>query len=153
MSDKETLWEDSGFDCNHCGGEIHKRIDRELGHHKTTSYQCRQCHCQWSLHGALLTVGNRPICQQSDMRTRSGPRTAVKPSPPVTAPAATTRKLARIDLSQILNRIIVVLAVIVGFLFLLRFAGAVLFRFFIPGFILGVIAYLIYRMGKQQEWW
>ncbi|MEM7112403.1 MAG: hypothetical protein AAF614_08220 [Chloroflexota bacterium] len=149
MSDKETLWEDSGFDCNHCGGEIHKRIDRELGHHKTTSFQCRQCHCRWSIHGALLTIGNLPVCQQADARTSRRPRTAVKPPSPVTI----AEKLPRIDVTKALNRIIITLAVVVGFLFLLRFAGAVLFRFFVPGLIVGVIAYLVFRMGRQQEWW
>lgn len=149
MSDKETLWEDSGFDCNHCGGEIHKRIDRELGHHKTTSFQCRQCHCQWSIHGALLTVGDMPTCQRPETRARMRTRTAVKASPAKTI----TSSLPELPANWLSNRIIAVLLAVVVGLFLLRFAGALLFRFFVPALILGAIGYLVFRMGQQQDWW
>ena len=143
MSDKETLWEDSGFDCNHCGGEIHKRIDRELGHHKTTSFQCRQCQCQWSIHGALLTVGNSPTCQ-TEVRTAVRKR----PKPKQIAPAIPT-----IPTQWISPRLLAIVAAVFVGLFLLRFAGGLVFKFFFPALILGVIVYLVFRMGQQQEWW
>lgn len=151
MTKKETLWEDSGFDCHHCGGEIYKRIEREPGLDKTTTYQCRLCHCQWSTEGVLIQVGTMADC-------RAVAQTAVSRAhiPPQTQPAAPTTTLApppNKPTHWLTNRFIVGLLGLIIFLALIRFAGALVFRLFVPALLLGAIGYLLFQLGRQQRWW
>ncbi|MCA9997602.1 MAG: hypothetical protein KDE56_17705 [Anaerolineales bacterium] len=153
MTKKETLWEDSGFDCHHCGGEIYKRIEREPGFDKTTSYQCRQCHCQWSTEGVLIQVGDTADCRAGVGQTAvNQPTSTTKPQPsttlaPLKQPAAPSKRhtFSNWLIGGLLGLIIV--------LALIRFAGALVFRFFIPALLVGVILYLVFQLGRQQRWW
>jgi predicted RNA-binding Zn-ribbon protein involved in translation (DUF1610 family) len=63
MIETSTDWEDSGFDCDHCGGEILKRIDHETGRADQISYQCRECGCQWAIGGDVIRIGEGTYCQ------------------------------------------------------------------------------------------
>ena len=58
-----TLWEDAGYDCDHCGGRILRRTDRETGLRDRSCYQCEQCSCQWTLERRPLRVGKTPACR------------------------------------------------------------------------------------------
>lgn len=144
MTKKETLWEDSGFDCHHCGGEIYKRIERESGASKKTTYQCRQCHCLWSTEGVLLEVGNMADC-------RSGRQTAVSRTRPT--PTAPVIEKPSMPTHWLSNRIIAGLLLLIAGLLLIRFAGAVVFRFFVPALLFGLILYLVIQLGRQLRWW
>ncbi len=63
MIETNTKWKDSGFDCDHCGGEILERTDRETGQADFICYQCRECGCQWTLSGDVLRVGSGTHCK------------------------------------------------------------------------------------------
>ncbi len=152
MTKNETLWEDSGFDCHHCGGEIYKRIEREPGFDKTTSYQCRQCKCQWSTEGVLIQVGNSADCRAGVGQTAVNRPNPPKPPQSTTLapvkPVATPRKNHHLS-----NWIIGGLLALIIALALIRFAGALVFRFFVPALLVGAIVYLLFQLGRQQRWW
>jgi len=48
-------------------------------------------------------------------------------------------------------------ALIIGgmilFLVLLRFGGLMLFRFLLPVFVIGLLIYLVFKWGREQQWW
>lgn len=133
MIETETIWEDSGFDCDHCGGVIAKRIDRESGQPDRTCLQCKQCGCQWTLAGNVERVGNGPDCQAAQRDREAAP--------------------ARITLS----RPIWIAIGIIAFFVLLRFGGFsllfVLLRFLVPLALVGLVLYFIARHGREQQWW
>ena len=58
-----TTWDDAGYDCDHCGGRILRRTDRETGLRDRTCYQCEQCSCQWTLTRQPLRVGTTAACR------------------------------------------------------------------------------------------
>ena len=58
-----TTWDDAGYDCDHCGGRILRRTDRETGLRDRTCYQCEQCSCQWTLARQPLRVGTTSACR------------------------------------------------------------------------------------------
>ena len=136
MIETETTWEDSGFDCDHCGGVILKRIDRETGLPDRISYQCRECSCQWDLDGQVVRVGTGPYCKAA-------------------APAADDG-FDMGDLSDwvgLLSRNLWILLAIVAGVVLLRFGGAVVARFVLPLILLAVGVYVLIRYGRKQQWW
>ncbi|MCA9966446.1 MAG: hypothetical protein KC423_19490, partial [Anaerolineales bacterium] len=51
------------------------------------------------------------------------------------------------------NWIIGGLLTLIVILALIRFAGALVFRFFVPALLVGVILYLVFQLGRQQRWW
>ena len=152
MTKKETLWEDSGFDCHHCGGEIYKRIEREPGFDKTTSYQCRQCNCQWSTEGVLIQVGNSADCRAGVQQTAVNQPHSTK-RPPTTTLAPVKPTPIATQNHHLSNWIIGGLLTLIVILALIRFAGALVFRFFVPALLVGVILYLVFQLGRQQRWW
>lgn len=128
----ETTWEDSGYDCDHCGGEILLRTDRETGQPDAVCYQCRECGCQWTLSGDVQRVGSLSNC-----------RTAYKDrvdTPPVNWQDLLSRRLW------------VILALVAGVV-LLRFGGGAALRFLLPLLLIGVAAFLLVRYGRTQMWW
>lgn len=70
MFDTKTTWKDSGYDCDHCGGEVLKRTARQAGQPEQISYQCRLCGCQWSSDGDLLRVGTKQRCRLAWRQSR-----------------------------------------------------------------------------------
>ena len=133
MIETDTIWKDSGFDCDHCGGEIAKRIDRETGQPDRTCLQCKQCGCQWTLAGNVERVGNGPDCQAAQ-RDREAAPTQFSLSRPVWIAIG-----------------------ILAFLVLLRFGGFsllfALLRYLVPLGLVGLVVFYIARHGREQEWW
>lgn len=152
MTKKETLWEDSGFDCHYCGGEIYKRIEWEPGLDKITSYQCRQCQCQWSLEGVVIQAGKEVNRQAGEGQTAVHfPQPAQQPQ---VAPLVPVKPMTSVSKSHtVANWIIGGLLGLITFLVLIRFAGPLVFRFFIPALLVGMIIYLTFQLGRQQRWW
>jgi hypothetical protein len=134
MIETDTSWSDSGYDCDHCGGEIAKRIDHETGQPDRICYQCRLCGCQWTQDGKALRVGNGPDCRAAQ-RERVGTR-------PI-----------EFFLSP---RVLIILGILV-LLLLARFGSFAAFfallRFLPVLAILGLIVFYVVRFGREQEWW
>ena len=134
MIETGTSWEDSGFDCDHCGGEIAKRTDHETGQPDQICFQCKQCGCQWDLDGQAIRVGNGPYCQAAQ-RDRSGTR----PGEFLLSP-----------------RVLIILGIL-ALLLLARFGGFgaifALLRYLPILAILGLAVFYLVRFGREQEWW
>jgi hypothetical protein len=136
MFETNTSMEDSGYDCDHCGGEIAKRTDRKVGRPDSVCFECRRCGCQWSPNGKVLHIGNEPRCHTSQQ--------------------------ARIAIESeregfVLSRRAVVVLSVLGFLLLLYFGGfsimfAALRVLIVPAAVL-LVAFLLVRFGREQEWW
>ena len=131
MTRRDVKWEDSGFDCDHCGGEIHKRADRTIPEQQQY-FQCSQCGCRWSVGGDIIRVGESPHCQH--------------------------RGYQRPSLPQDKRLWWLVAAVLILLLF--RFGGGailsftvVLVRFLVPLGILVLIGMAIYWIGQKQGFW
>lgn len=131
MIETDTTWDDTGFDCDHCGGRILKRIDRETGQPDFTCYQCEACGCQWTLDNLPLRVGTKRACRRAQ-REREG---EAQP------------------LEDTYSRWILIGLGVIAALFLVRFGGGVAVRVLVPLVLLGVAAYFLIRFGRQQEWW
>ncbi len=132
MTKRDIKWEDSGFDCDHCGGEILKRTHQTIPE-KEQYFQCSQCGCRWSLGGDIIHVGDNPRCPHV------GPQ---RPSLP-----QDKRFWWAVVAAGIL-------------LLFFRFGGAAVFgvgvtliRFLIPLGILVLIGMAIYWVGRQQDFW
>lgn len=134
MIETNTSWQDSGFDCDHCGGVISKRTDKETGQPDQVCYQCRQCGCQWDLDGSVLRVGNSPTCNVAQ-RERMG----TKPTDFLLSP-----------------RVLIVFGILL-MLAVWRFGGAgaffMLLRLLLPVALVAVIVMAVVRFGREQEWW
>ncbi len=134
MIETKTSWSDSGYDCDHCGGEISKRTDRETGQPDRICFQCKQCGCQWDLTGNVERVGSGPHCKTAQ-RQRAGTN----------------------PLEFLLSRRVLIIIGILAFLAVLRLGGlAILFtllRFLIILGIAALIIFFVVRFGSEQEWW
>ncbi len=138
MIETETTWKDSGFDCDHCGGEILKRTDRETGRPDISCYQCKECGCQWSMDGDLERVGGGPYCKAA---AREQGETA----------AVDMGRLA--DWVNKLSKNLWILLAVVAGIVLLRFGGGIVIRYVLPLVIIGVGGYFLVRYGRAQSWW
>ena len=72
MAKRKMTWEDSGFDCDHCGGEILKQAHQSIPEQQQY-YQCSQCGCRWSVGGDMIRVGSGPFCQHKGYQRPSLP--------------------------------------------------------------------------------
>jgi hypothetical protein len=125
-----TTWDDTGYDCDHCGGRILKRTDHESGLPDQSCFQCEQCSCQWTLANQPLRVGTLRACRKAQ-RTRAAITEAADPY----------------------ARWILVGLGVLAFLFLLRFGGGVALRFLLPVLLAAGALYLFARFGRTQDWW
>jgi predicted RNA-binding Zn-ribbon protein involved in translation (DUF1610 family) len=128
MTKRDVTWEDSGFDCDHCGGEILKRSHQTIPE-REQYFQCSQCGCRWSVGGDVIRVGSGPFCQKHGYQ---------RPSLPTD------------------KRIWWAVGIVGLLLILYRFGFAILFtlvRFLIPLGILVLIIMAIYWLGRQQGFW
>ena len=129
MIETRTTWDDSGYDCQHCGVKIYKRTDYETGRSPRTCFQGERG-CQWSEDGRFLRVGNHPNCRKLHRR---GVLDEPKPT-----------------------RVPTWVWTVAGVLFLLlvvRFGGLAALRLLVP-IALAVAALLfVYRLGRERQWW
>ena len=143
MIDTDTTWKDSGFDCDHCGGEILERTDRETGQADFICYQCRECGCQWTVGGDVLRIGSGTHCK-SAQRERQRQN---EPNPLSEIP---------IDLNYwagLLSRSLWILLALIAGAILLRFGGGVVVRYLLPLVVIGGVGYFLVRYGKTKSWW
>lgn len=143
MIDTDTTWKDSGFDCDHCGGEILERTDRETGQADFVCYQCRECGCQWSLGGDVLRIGTGTHCKVAQReRQRQN------------EPEGLPEILGNFDdWTSLLSKSIWVLLALIAGVMLLRFGGAVVIRYLLPIAVIAVGGFFLIRYGKTQSWW
>ncbi|MFQ5419852.1 MAG: hypothetical protein ACE5FD_05560 [Anaerolineae bacterium] len=130
MIETKTIWDDSGFDCDHCGGEVSRRTDKETGLPDKVCYQCMQCGCQWKLAGDVQRVGHGRACAKA-ARERAG-----------------TNPLTFLQSPRVM-----VLLGIILLLVLIRFGGFGIIRPLIPLAIIGYVVYRIHRYGQERMWW
>lgn len=132
MIETKTSWNDSGYDCNHCGGQILERKDVETGQPARVCYQCQACGCQWELNGEVRRVGSMNSCRRSQ---RARAKTQTQPG-----------------IDPIKLRLIVVGTVL--FLGVMIFYGGLTaIRFLIPVGIAVFVFWTVYQMGKERMWW
>lgn len=129
--------EDSGYDCDHCGGEI--LINREItsGRPVHGYYLCQRCGCEWTLKGDVLHVGTGPNCKASQRKRMGGQG----------------YQIPEIAELSIWRRAALIIGGLILFLVLLRVGGLMLFRFLLPFIVIGFLLYLIFKWGREQEWW
>ena len=132
MIETETTWNDSGYDCDHCGGQILERTDRETGQPARVCYQCRVCGCQWQLSGDVLRVGNLDTCRRAQ-RVRID-----------------NQKEERISSTQLWIAGGVGVLLLLGIILL---GGLVAIRFLIPVGIAVFVFWAVYQTGKERMWW
>ncbi|MDX1413729.1 MAG: hypothetical protein R3293_06030 [Candidatus Promineifilaceae bacterium] len=145
MIETDTVWKDSGFDCDHCGGEILKRTDRETGQADFVCYQCRECGCQWTLNGDVLRIGSGQFCKAAQTQ-----RERQRQDEPGSLPDI----LVNVDQwAGLLSKSLWVLLALIAGVILLRFGGGVVARYLLPIVVIGVAAFLLVRYGKTQSWW
>ena len=132
MIEAKSSFEDSGYDCDHCGGRVLIRTDKETGQPVQQCYQCEACGCQWELSGGVLRVGHSTKCKQAQRE-----RAAVREN------------------SQLLpfSPIFLIVGYVVLLILLLFVGGIVAIRFLIPITIAVVVALAAFRLGKEKMWW
>lgn len=126
-----TTFEDAGYDCDHCGGRILRRTDRETGLRDHVCFQCEQCHCQWTLQRQPLRVGTTPACRAAQ-RERAAEGEA--------GGAPYSRGL------------LIGLGVVV-MLGLLRFGGGVMLRAILPSLVLAAVVVAVLVVGRRNGRW
>ena len=122
-------WEDSGYDCTYCGGQIYKRIDEELTG-VTAYYQCRHCGAQWSLNNQILREGDRTKHLSSSPKMPNG---------------EWFRWPAWVW-------------VIIGFAVMFAatragVVGSILLRYLVPFIFIAIVGLVIFYLGRTQKWW
>jgi hypothetical protein len=138
MKAKEIVWIDSGYDCDHCGGEVLRLKVKRPSRPNEAYYRCQVCGCEWTLQGDVVHIGGGEFCRDAQSRRLS--------------PASADP----VDWLTRLNRIPRWLQVGIGLallLVLLRFGGFMLFRLLLPLALIGIVIYLIIRLGREQQWW
>ena len=130
MIKTSTTWEDTGYDCDHCGGRILKRTDRESGLADRRCFQCEQCSCQWTLEHHPLRVGKTAACRVAQ-RGRAAQADPIAPYS---------------------RWLLIALGAVVVF-GLLRFGGAAILRVALPALAVVVAGFLIVQFGRRQDWW
>lgn len=128
MIETKTTWQDSGYDCDHCGGQILQRTDQETGQPPQVCYQCQMCGCQWELSGDILRIGNMTSCRRS-----------VK-----------NQEVVKVDPTRLRLSFVVVGLLMVGLIF---FGGLTAVRFLIPMVITVFVFRAVYLLGKERMWW
>jgi hypothetical protein len=131
MVETQTSWKDSGYDCDHCGGQILKRTDRETGQPTRVCFQCELCGCQWTLSGDVQRVGNLSDCLRAQRQRQAEPVKELSPF---------------FIASVVIGGIILLLAIV-------SIGGLVALRFIIPAAIAVFVFVSVYRLGKERMWW
>lgn len=141
MSVKKNDWIDSGFDCDHCGGEMLRLNARRPLHPNDPYYRCHTCGCEWTRRREITRLGDGPHCHLAQGQRLS--------STPTATPADWLARLKQTP------RWLRVVAVVLLLLLALRFAAFsfMLLRLLVPLVLVGLALYLIHRFGQEQRWW
>ncbi len=134
MSRKTTTWEDTGRDCPYCGSEILQRSDKHENGREELMYECGRCAAQWGGRWNLVRAGRRA--------DQLNPNTAKNEIPEPSFVRDATIK------PWMWTTFVVMLVVIFGSVIGFRFL-----RLFIFPLIIGLIAFFIFRLGRDQGWW
>lgn len=129
MVEVETTFSDSGYDCDHCGGQVLLRTDKETGQPVKVCYQCQECGCQWSRQGEVLRVGHMSSCHQA-LKERE--KLNNEPDFPALTPILITVSIA----------LLILMLVLLG--------GLVTVRFLIPIAIAVFVGWKIYELVKDK---
>ena len=132
MIETETTWNDSGYDCDHCGGQIFERRDQVTGQPARVCYQCKMCGCQWQLSGDVLRVGNMNSCQRAQEGRERSPQ------------------YERFSTTQMRLAVGGTILLLLGIIY---WGGLVAIRFLIPVSIALLVMWSIYWEGKERMWW
>ena len=127
MFETTTTWEDSGHDCNHCGGEVLQRSAGMPDGTTAVSLQCRECGCQWSLAGEWVKVGNGRACQAAYRKSQGEP-------------------------GQLSRRLLTILGVTL-LLVIARLGGIGALRYLVPLLVLTAVAWTTHKWGREFQWW
>lgn len=126
-----TKWEDAGRDCGFCGGEIYKRTDIRSSKTLNVYYECQECAAQWTFNGSLKRASQK-------LRGKSNSAVEADEETPL------------LDFT-IPTWVWVLFAVFATYIVIRLGFGFI--RYFVPLLLIGVVCYLIYRVGQDQEWW
>lgn len=129
MIETRTEWDDSGYDCDHCGGEVFKRTDHETGQPTRVCYQCKQCGCQWLMSGDVSRVGHLPACKVAKRERANEPAPSNLPT------------------------VLIVALVALGVLILTPFRGLLTLHWLIPVAIAAFVGITVLRLGRERAWW
>ncbi len=127
MFETRTTWEDSGHDCDHCGGEVLRRTEALPNGTMDVSFQCRDCNCRWTVKGKWLQVGNGRSCQTAYRQNKS-------------------------EGSQYSRRLFMILGVAL-LLAAARFGGIGALRYLLPLAVIGLIVWTALRLGREYHLW
>ena len=121
-------WHDTGRDCPSCGGVILRRKDHLPDGSISIYNQCRTCEAQWSKDWQPLREG-RPELLTGERGTRRLERLPAVP------------RWVWITLGLM-------------FLFItFRLGGGVVLRLLLVPLGVGLMVWLIFRLGQDQGWW
>jgi hypothetical protein len=138
MKAKEKVWIDSGYDCDHCGGELLRLKARRPSRPNDAYYRCQRCDCKWTLGGDVVQVGQGAYCHEAQGRRQGN----VNP-----------QESNWLEWLWTLPRWVQMVGGVLLLLLLLRFGGLMLFRLLLPVALLALMGYLILRYGQEREWW
>lgn len=126
-----TTWADAGYDCDHCGGRILRRTDRETGLRDRTCYQCEQCSCQWTLARQPLRVGTTSACRAAQRQRAAEAEEGGLPT----------------------SRWLLAALGVVVLLGLARFGGGALLRVALPLLLLTAVVVAVLVIGRRTGRW
>ncbi|MBK6709104.1 MAG: hypothetical protein IPG51_02015 [Chloroflexi bacterium] len=138
MKTKEQIWLDSGYDCDHCGGEILRQKGKRPVRPQSAFYRCQTCGCEWTMQGDVVHIGTGEFCREAQSRR-------LNPS-----------SFDSADWWTRLRQIPGWAQIIIGLLLLivfLRFGGFMVLRLLFVPALIGLIVYLVFRYGREQLWW
>ena len=124
-----TTWEDAGYDCDHCGGRILRRIDRETGLRDRTCFQCAPCRCQWTLEQRPLRVGKNAACRAAQRERAAEAEEGATPY----------------------SRWLLIALGVVVLLGLLRLGGGALVRVMLPLLLVALAAAAVWYFGRRNR--
>ena len=129
--------EDSGYDCDHCGGEILLNRAVSSGRPVVGYYVCQRCGCEWTLKGDVQHIGTGRDCKSAQRKRMGGDGL----------------QIPEISEISVWRRVAIFIGGIVLLLIMLRFGGLLLLRFLIPLLVIIVLMYFVFKLGREQEWW
>lgn len=130
LIETKTVWDDTGYDCDHCGGRLLRRTDHETGQPDRQCFQCEGCGCQWTADHHSLRVGSGPFCR-----------------------VAQRERVSKPDLVDRYSRWLVAGLGVVALLLMMRFGGGLVLRLALPVVAIALVVIVARRYGRRAGWW